>query len=206
MKSCYFCNTEYIDQDYDGNSAFPIVKGFKRDYTVRETCSNSIILPIRQLYKKYKIDGRTGKTKTNKTLIQLMLDEDNTNYVEEDDEVYILIDYKLNAIIGTFSDIDNVKKAKALVVKRDIDLIKKKIDEELILSTLDQSRKHYLIGKLNIIDLMYSDYEARWETSFLDFDGMVPLNRYGWYRMIRDKFLLDKSMFGPIVLLPPPKD
>jgi len=120
-------------------------------------------------------------------------------------EVFILVDYKLNAIIGTFSSLDNVKKAKSQVIRRDIDMIKKKIDEELILSTLDQDRKHYLIGTSNVLDLICSNFETKWENCIVDFDGFCPSARYGWYRMVMDKFILDKSMFGPIIVLPPPK-
>ena len=120
-------------------------------------------------------------------------------------DAYILVDYKLNAILGVFSTFDKVREAKSGVVKRDTDMIKIRIEKEITLDKLTQERKQYLVGKLNTIDLIYSDYEKRWETSYIDFDDVAPLNRYGWYRMKMDMFRLDKTMFGPIVMLPPPK-
>ena len=175
---CHFCNVEFKD-GYFGNNPDPITKNFKEDVAVCESCNTNYVLPIRKMnYKKLK---------------------------DDDKDIFILIDNKLTAIIGVFSSLEKVKEVKKALIKRDIKLIQMKINEEIALSKITQERKHYLIGILNIISYILTNYDDKWESVLLQFDDACPHNRYLWYKTEKDRFNADSSTFGPIILIPPPQ-
>jgi len=117
-------------------------------------------------------------------------------------EIYILVDYKLSAIIGVFSTLKKVQEAKKALIKRDVRAIERKINEELILSNLETDRKYELVGILNLINYFNTNIDTAWESTVIEWDGICPHSRYGWYRTKVDTFKLEKSTYGPIILIP----
>lgn len=115
---------------------------------------------------------------------------------------FILIDFKLNAILGVFSSLEKTLDAKKAAIKRDLNIIKKDITNKITLKTLNEEERLKFTGILTQIDFIKNDFDHRYDRIVLDYDNYTYTNRYSWYRMPFDVFNIDKSIYGPIVLLP----
>lgn len=117
-------------------------------------------------------------------------------------EVYILLDSKLNAIIGTFTTLDKVLNAKKEAYKNDLSVIKKHINQRMTLYDIDIVDRMMLSGILNQIDYVKGDYNNRYDKVVIEYEGYNHTNRFRWYMMPLDTFNSDKIIYGPIIFLP----
>ena len=117
-------------------------------------------------------------------------------------DAFILIDHKLNAIIGTFSTLEKVLNAKKEAMKKDLNIIKKKITERMTLDVLNENDRTMLSGILNQIDYIKNDFNSRYDKVLIEYEGYSYTYRYLYYRMSMDTYNVDKSIYGPIIFLP----
>lgn len=117
--------------------------------------------------------------------------------------VFLIVDMKLNSILGAFSTQEKMEEGKKSLIKRDVTELRKKIVSELSINTeLSKDRKRYYVGIINQIDYMLNDFNNRWEQVTINYDGLLLQSRYPWYRMKVD-FEHFEELYGPMILLHP---
>ena len=118
--------------------------------------------------------------------------------------VFILVDRKLNAIIGVFSSQQTVDSAKKSLIKRDLLFIKDKILNDLVMITSPEDRLRYNIKTLKNIEFVLKNDNC--DEVIIEYDGTTPCLRYVWYKFGIDSFDVDKLFLSPIAIISNGKD
>jgi len=111
--------------------------------------------------------------------------------------VFILVDTKMNAIMNVFSSQQLVESAKKELVKRDLEVLRTQLQDEVIKFNVSQVRVKENLDILRLINKIDSIYD----TIVIDYDNICPQLRYTWYKMPVDSFTIESSLYSPIVLL-----
>ena len=115
---------------------------------------------------------------------------------------YILIDYKMFAVIGVFSSIEKVEETKTNLYKRDLKVIKDKLNESLVLDNLNEDQILKVNGTLTQINFVLNDYDSRATQIPITYNDYCYSSRYAWYSMPLDDYDMNKSFSNQCILLP----
>jgi flagellin-specific chaperone FliS len=120
-------------------------------------------------------------------------------------QVFLLYDRKLNAIIGVFSTMNKLKEAKNHLIKTDLKLVTNVINSDLVLSDkINDELRTELAGSLYQIYHILNNKPDDLESSLVMYKGQSINTRYFTYVMTLDEYKTDskKPFFSGGILLP----